>query len=431
MSNNLINPEYSIIRAAEEDSGGGGAAVEETDSEMGLIDGLDKFLEDNPDAVAKEPSTETVEPTSAEEPPEKVEKEAEGVFSGEDEDFGLPTLGKEKADELESAPEEVEEFDEEAFDTQTNQEVDGLDPGKGEAWKKLKEELKSYKKGEVQLPEIQQRLDALEKENTTLRETADEVDAIKSRMDSVKSRNAELLLEESEDYYNHVVKPHKEISSTITALSEAKGISEDEIWSVIRESDPAKRINLLDNLEREIGGRNSLLVENMANDMRSVAYKDKEMRENAESIVSKARTADARVQQEQTDSQVADFKISAKQAFGLHASKIPGFSDDTGLLTDAGRTAQAHATTVDVASLSSGDLAYMAFTTEALPQSLRKIRDLEKENRDLRVAAGDRGSNVLPGNATKKSAEEDVDPDTGRPLGLLDHMAKQTFGSAI
>ena len=43
MSNNLINPEYLIIRAAEEDSGGGGAAVEETDSEMGLIDGLINF----------------------------------------------------------------------------------------------------------------------------------------------------------------------------------------------------------------------------------------------------------------------------------------------------------------------------------------------------------------------------------------------------
>jgi len=431
MSNNLINPEHSIIRAAEEDSGGGGAATVEADSEMGLIDGLDKFLKDNPDAVAKEGSTETVESTSEETAPQKANKESGDVFLGEDEDFGLPTLGKEKTAESESVPEEIEKFDEEAFDTETNKEMAGLDPGKGEAWKKLKEELKGYKKGEVQLPEVQERLDSLEKENASLKETAEEVEAIRSRMDSVKSRNAELLLEESEDYYNAVVKPHKEISSTIGALSEAKNISEDDIWAVIKETDPAKRISLLDDLEREIGGRNSLLVQNMANDMRGIAYKDKEMRENADAIVSQARTADAKVQQEQTDSQVADFRTSAKQAFGLHASKIPGFADDSGLLTDAGRTAQAHATTVDVRSLSSGDLAYMAFTTEALPQSLRKIRDLEKENRDLRVVAGDRSSDILPGNSTKKTVEDDVDPETGTPLGLLDHMANQTFRSAI
>ena len=147
--------------------------------------------------------------------------------------------------------------------------------------------------------------------------------------------------------------------------------------------------------------------------------------------MNQARSADARVQEEQSASRMADFKTSAKQAFTLHAPKIPGFMDDSGVLTDSGRAAQANTTTVDVASLSSGDLAYMAFTTEALPQSLRKIRDLEKENRDLRVAAGDRGSNVLPGNATKKVAEEEIDPDTGHPMGLLDHMAKQSFDSAV
>ena len=435
MSNNLTNPGHSIIRAAEEDSGGGGAAVADPDRDMGLIAGLDKFLEENPDATGKEGSTETVEPISPSEeivpsddsPPEK----SGGVLTEQEEDFGLPTLGKEGGEKLEEVSEEVSQFNEEAFDDETTNEVKGLDPAKGEAWKKLKEELKGYKKGEIQLPEVQGKLEALEKENVTLRETADEVEAIKTRMRSVTSRNAELLLEESDDYYNGVVAPHKEISSTIEALSEAKGISEAEIWDVIKENDAAKRITKLDELERHIGGRNSLLVQNMANDMRSIAYKDKEMRDNAETIVGQSRNADARVQEERTATQVADFKTSAKQAFGLHASKIPGFADDSGILTDAGRAAQANTTTVDVSALSSGDLAYMAFTTEALPQSLRTIKSLEKENRDLRVAAGGRASDILPGGSNKKAVEDDIDPKTGTPLGLLDLMATQKFDSAI
>ena len=422
MSNKLINPEYSVIRASEEDSGGGGAATMDESSEMGLVDGLDKFLEENPDAPAIAEAEEA--PAS---PDENTTKKSGEVFSGEDEDFGLPTLNKEPSDDSESDPGEDEGFDESAFDEETKQEVVGLDPAKGDAWKKLKEELKGYKKGETQLSDLQNKLENLEKENSSLRETADEVEAIKTRMKSVTSRNAELLLEESEDYRKDVINPHQEISSTISALAEAKDIPEDDIWDVIKEQDPAKRISSLDELERQIGARNSLLVQNMANDMRVIAFKDKEMRENAEAIVNQARSADARVQEEQSASRTADFKTSAKQAFTLHGSKIPGFMDDSGMLTDSGRAAQANTTTVDVDSLSSGDLAYMAFATEALPQSLRMIRDLEKENRDLRVAAGDSASDILPGGSKKKASEEEDDED----MGLLDHMKKQIFDSAI
>ena len=380
------------------------------------------FLEENPDAPAIAEAEEA--PAS---PDENTTKKSGEVFSGDDEDFGLPTLNKEPSDDSESDPGEDEGFDESAFDEETKQEVVGLDPAKGDAWKKLKEELKGYKKGEAQLSDLQNKLENLEKENSSLRETADEVEAIKTRMKSVTSRNAELLLEESEDYRKDVINPHQEISSTISALAEAKDIPEDDIWDVIKEQDPAKRISSLDELERQIGARNSLLVQNMANDMRVIAFKDKEMRENAEAIVNQARSADARVQEEQRASRTADFKTSAKQACTLHGSKIPGFMDDSGMLTDSGRAAQANTTTVDVDSLSSGDLAYMAFATEALPQSLRMIRDLEKENRDLRVAAGDSASDILPGGSKKKASEEEDDED----MGLLDHMKKQIFDSAI
>lgn len=429
MNNSLINPEYSPLRAAEEDTGGSGSV-----EDMGLVAGLDKFLEENPEAVAMEDSEEpsSVDDSTSsisEATPEKAESKGDSVLS-QDDDLGLPTLGN-TTEQPATEASEVEQFDEEAFDADTNQEVKGLDPGKGEAWKKLKEELKAYKKGEIQLPELQVKLETLEKENASLKETADEIEAIKSRMKSVTSRNAELLLEESKEYQDSVVRPHREIGKTVSALAQAKNINEEEIWSVIGEGDPAKRITMLDDLENTIGGRNSLLVQNMANDMRVIAKKDKEMRDNADSIVEQARTLDARHQEEASSVKVSDFKISAKQAFDLHSSKIPGFADESGTLTDTGRAAQASTTTVDVNSLSVGDLAYMAFATEALPQSLRKIRSLEKENRDLRVVAGDKSSDILPGETRKKAVDDDMDSDTGRPMGLLDHMAKQTFDSAV
>jgi len=429
MNNSLINPEYSPLRAAEEDTAGS-ASVED----MGLVAGLDKFLEENPDATAlenpEEPSSSDSSANSvSEDTPEKAEQKSDSALVQDDE-LGLPTLGS-KPEPVSEEPAQEDQFDEAAFDAATNQEVEGLDPGKGEAWKKLKEELKAYKKGEIQLPELQVKLETLEKENASLKETADEVEAIKARMKSVTSRNAELLLEESQEYQDSVILPHREISKTISALAQAKKINEEDIWEVIGEGDPAKRINMLDELENSIGGRNSLLVQNMANDIRVIAEKDKQMRENAESIVAQAKTIDAKSQQEASSVRASDFKVEAKQAFELHSSKIPGFSDESGMLTDAGRSAQASTTTVDVNSLSVGDLAYMAFATEALPQSLRKIRSLEKENRDLRVAAGDKSSDILPGGTKSKTVDDNIDPDTGNPMGLLEHMAKQTFDSAV
>jgi len=420
MSSNLINPDYSPLRSPEEDSGGGGSS----DEPVGLIDGLENFIEENPDAEALDTPSGG---DSEEEAPAKVEpSDSEDV-----DDLGLPVLGKKKDSAEEPADSSDPSFDEDAFDKETEQEIKSLDPGKGEAWKKLKDELKNYKQGEVQLPELQQKLESLEKENLSLRETADEVEAIKARMKSVTSRNAELLLEESQEYQSSVVRPHQEISKTIDALAEAKDVAAEEIWAVIKQPNVAKRIAMLDELEKSIGGRNSLLVQNMAEDMRTIAFKDKEMREQADDIVNQSKTADARIRQEETESRISDFKVSAKEAFNLHASKIPGFSDDSGSLTEEGRSAQAHASTVDISSLSSGDLAYMAFTTEALPHSLRKIKALEKENRDLRVAAGDKSSDIIPGESKRKTTSDDSDSEGNGPMGLLDHMAKQTFDAAV
>ena len=115
MSNNLTNPGHSIIRAAEEDSGGGGAAVADSDSGMGLVAGLDKFLEENPDATAKEGSTETAEPISSSEesvpsddsPPEKAgdvlteqEDDFDKIYKGEISKSGAAILPSKRARRL-------------------------------------------------------------------------------------------------------------------------------------------------------------------------------------------------------------------------------------------------------------------------------------------------------------------------------------------
>ena len=136
MSSNLINPDYSPLRSPEEDSGGGGSS----DEPVGLIDGLENFIEENPDAEALDTPSGG---DSEEEAPAKVEpSDSEDV-----DDLGLPVLGKKKDSAEEPADSSDPSFDEDAFDKETEQEIKSLDPGKGEALKNLKDELKNYKQG--------------------------------------------------------------------------------------------------------------------------------------------------------------------------------------------------------------------------------------------------------------------------------------------
>ena len=105
MNSSSINPEQSPLRDDEAEAGGEGA---------GLVAGLDKFLDDNPDASATEDvETPVVDDSEA---PEKSPADEGAVLSGEDEDFGLPTIRKEPEVSNEEPVTETVEFDESEFD---------------------------------------------------------------------------------------------------------------------------------------------------------------------------------------------------------------------------------------------------------------------------------------------------------------------------
>ena len=427
-----------FLRKAEDgDTGGGG---HDEGSSDGLVSGLESFIDSNPDVTATATSKEKAEPkvddadddggigflSGDSAPPTRGEEEKKADESEkEDDDLGLPELGSApKAEERKE-----DEFDEAAFDAQTNKEIEGLDPSKGDAWKALKEEIKQYKKGEITSTQLQTQLEELKAKNAELEESAAKEKAMEEKVSSITKRNAELLLEENPEYQDKVAVPHDEISKTVKALSEAKSVSQAEIWSAIRENDPVKRMNMIDALESKIGGRHALTVQQMADDIRVVARIDQEMRASAVEIVEKARQEELASREEGSKHSVASFQASAKDAFSRYADKVPGFVDDTKNMTDAAKAAQARALTVDIENLNSGDLGYMVFSTQAFPAALREIKRLQSENRDLRVASGG-GRNIALGSSSKKEPESShVNKETGEPLTFMERFERAEFSA--
>lgn len=454
------NPFAGVLRNEANDSDAGGVGSK------GLIAGLENFIDENPGATLTKNSTEAAQSSGRqrsddappaggdgdEDPPSNEPlKDSRGLprsfeddFSddapagkpagekGEDEeeeedDFGLPGLG-EKADPPEGKKEDPKPFDEAAFDKQTEQEVAGLDPKQGEAWRTLKNEVKALRKAEADRAGFNERLKQLEEENQALKETAGEVEAMRERVKSVTSRNAELLLEDSAEYQSKVVVPHKDITETIDALAEARGVPKEEIWAAIRENEPVKRMAMIDALEEKIGGRHALAVQQMATDMRIIARHDQEMRANAEQIVEQAKRADLQTREKSSEADIEAFRASARESFTRYADRIPGFTDETKNLTDAAEAARAKALTVDVTKLASGDLGYMVFSVQALPAALRELKRLRTENRDLRVAAGKKET-IGPGQRKKREGDgpAHIDEQTGQPRTFMSGFMQQDF----
>ena len=446
----LWNNLFGRVLRNEADGSDGGGGSDSDNQAKGLVSGLETFINDNPGTTGTSASSQQAQgngqasddsdsdnfdsgnrapdPKDNTAPAPKVSetKTSDETDDDDDDDFGLPDLGGDVEPEKKSAD---VTFDEASFDAQTDKEVEGLDPKQGESWKQLKGELKKYKQGEISATQLQTRVTELESKNQELEETAARVKAMEERVKSVTSRNAELLLEESDEYQNKVALPHEELSKTVAALSEAKGISANDLWAAIKENDPVKRMSMIDSLEGKIGARHALTVQGMADDIRMIARTDQHMRADAEKIVEKHKAADLESRQGDVEKQIGQFQNAAKESFKQYSDRIPGFTDDSKSLTDEAKSAQAKAMNIKANDLSSGDLGYMVFSTQALPAALRAIKRLESENRDLRVVAGDRAKDIAPGGTKKKVAPDNshMNSDTGKPKTFMEGFLNEDF----
>jgi hypothetical protein len=382
--------------------------VDEFDNE-GLESRLEKFVSGK--LNEPEPPTPPIVP----DPPKEDDEEPEIVVnppketpSTEDEEF--PELGK-KATPNPSADDSDVELDEE---------IKGMEPKAGEKWKALKAELKlakqeaeAAKAGSKVSPEI-------ETELAELRQKAAEVEVLRQRNEELLRANDRVAVEESDEYISKVKTPYSEMEKALKSLSEHSKVPLDSLIDIITEEDIAKQDSLIEELEGKVGARMAGRVGRIADDYKAVTETKTRLLENAKQTLEQSRISRSLAEKQEKERSAQAYRVSTEESFKSYASRIPGFVDSTGNLTDLAKSVMQKTASMDPSTLDSSDLGYMAFCANSFPEARKAIVRLQEEVKMLKAAQGNPSP---PSGSTTPRGGNDEDSE----IGLADRMKGLNF----
>ena len=413
----------------------------------GLTAGLDKFFDQEDEAklkLAPEPEkveVEAKEEIEAKEEVETEEKTEEKVADIMDEDFFPP-------EEKEEKEEKTDDFDDKAFEEQTDALTKGMEAKPGEKFKELRNELKEFKKKALEsvVPE-----DTV-KEIAALKLQIQEQEGLQARFDEMAGKSAKLQVESSKAYESGITKPAKALFEKADALAEAYQIDPSHVRAIIKESDVAKRDAMVEEFLSDVPAYNQARVihhseefssllqkredmfsaspllivasasESMSSRFSSLLQKREDMLSDADATISKGLAENIVSEQKALDEQRQVVQTIQGDIFEKYKDKIPGFMED-GQETAAFKQLKGKGLSIDFGKARARDQALAAFSGVVLPHAMQEISKLQKELSAYRDedASAKKGS-TSSGNSVKPSSvkrEESV--------GFMDNFLKADF----
>lgn len=386
------------------DPGAGGAGGEE--EEVSMADALATFLgDDAPDPNAGDVIEES--------------KKDDVAAAGEIEEEEFPEIGAPAAEKTEEVVDE--------FDTEAEKREKGLnftDQKAADHWKWLKTQAKEAKNAakelEAKLLEASSAQKADPKEVETLKET---IKGLEARNEELRQSNDQTAVRESTEFIENITNPLKEMAEILGTIAEAREISVDDLEDAVMETNPAKQDQMLDALQAKLGSRMASRVERIADDYKKVKSLEANMLKDAGKKLEESRMNRVRESEQAEAVRVSAFRNAVSENFTALASRIPGFTDSNGHLTDLGKAAAAKASATEISKLAPADLAYMLFCVSGLPKLREAYRKMETE---LSLARAGKPSSLGLETSGSPSANQ-VDHDDPEAMSLADRMAKETF----
>lgn len=296
------------------------------------------------------------------------------------------------------------DFNEKAFDLQTEEEVKGMDAKAGEKFRALKAELKAAKQVTL-TPEVQAKLQELELKSS-------EIDGLKARLADVSSQSAKLKVENEERYQREVVQPATSIFTQADALSERLQLDPQILRQIIKERDPVTQEELMSTHF----GEASLVIQSKV-----LGFSEKfgDLIERREAMLANAESELEQLKTQRIESErklLADQRISVqtlqKSLWDKYKEVIPGFVDEDGE-TPKFRELVAKGLSIDFSRAKANDMAFAAFAGSALPHAMQELATLKKrlavyEKEDNRkVMTSSKASASLQPTMAEDSADED------------------------
>lgn len=383
----------------------------------GLTAGLDKFFDQEDEAklkLAPEPEkveVEAKEEIEAKEEVETEEKTEEKVADIMDEDFFPP-------EEKEEKEEKTDDFDDKAFEEQTDALTKGMEAKPGEKFKELRNELKEFKKKALEsvVPE-----DTV-KEIAALKLQIQEQEGLQARFDEMAGKSAKLQVESSKAYESGITKPAKALFEKADALAEAYQIDPSHVRAIIKESDVAKRDAMVEEFLSDVPAYNQARVIHHSEEFSSLLQKREDMLSDADATISKGLAENIVSEQKALDEQRQVVQTIQGDIFEKYKDKIPGFMED-GQETAAFKQLKGKGLSIDFGKARARDQALAAFSGVVLPHAMQEISKLQKELSAYRDedASAKKGS-TSSGNSVKPSSVKKEES-----VGFMDNFLKADF----
>ena len=350
------------------------------DPNVDMMAEMDKFFDSQASGEEYTPSAPKEAPATPAEPEKPAETPAEVVpdkpaKTKEAVEGELPDIAEDffpdASETLEDTKEEVKpgDFDEEAFDKQTEEEVKGMEAKAGEKFRALKAELKEAKKTTI-TPDVQNKLKELEIK-------AAEVDGLKERMVELSSASAKLQMENEQVYQDQVVKPAASIFTNADKLSETVGLEPNILRAIIRE----RNLETQEALMEEHFGSKSLLIQSkvagMAEGFNNLVSRREEMMADAEARIERSRAERVESDKRLLNEHRVAVQTLQKDLWKEHEELIPGLLDDDGNKTDIYKKLMARGLAIDFGMARAQDQARAALSGTVLPHALKQIRVLQ------------------------------------------------------
>lgn len=378
----------------------------------GILADMARVFDASPDEPAIE-EPQAVEPVKPAEPVEATTPEPSAIEE-------TPILMDEEffgADEPEPAKEPAKEgdFDEAAFDRQTEEEVKGMDAKAGEKFKALKAELKAARQTSI-TPEVKAKLEALELK-------AQEADGLRLRIDELSNVSAKLKVENDPDYSRQILEPAAEIFAKSDELAAMYSAEPAILREIIKETDRRKQNELIAKHLDEFSDFDRNEIYRMTQDFGQLVSKRGQMMSDAEGNLARMEARRAEEQSRALQEQRSAVQSLQRNIWNKYKEVIPGFTDENGEATSTYSKLMAKSLSLDFSRAKGQDQAFAAFAGMALPHVVQQVAILKKElavyrKEDQRSVAG----RPLAGSAvTSSSAEPDEDDD------IISHMRKQRF----
>ena len=261
------------------------------------------------------------------------------------------------------------EFNEEAFDKQTEDEVKGMEAKAGEKFRALKAELKAAKQSTV-TPEVQAKLQELELKTS-------EIDGLKARLTEVSSQSAKLKVESEDVYQREVVQPAAAIFTQADQLSERLQLDPAILRQIIKERDPIVQEELMSTHFGEASLVIQSKVLSFGEKFGDLVEKREQMMANAEGELERQKVQRIESDRKLLADQRASVQTLQKSIWDKYKEVIPGFVDEDGE-TPKFKELVAKGLAIDFSRAKANDMAFAAFAGSALPHAMKELVSLKK-----------------------------------------------------